>query len=112
MESEWTPLGLHLDSGGIPLGLLGLLGLHLDSEQSNQSPMGRVGECKVQLNSSRPQESAHLTSETLLETLSEHDPNNPEWLPHTVKEALESDEKAEWRKAINDELEQLQGKCT
>ena len=55
MESEWTPLGLHFDSGGIPLGLLGLLGLHsdstgihLDSEQSNQSPMGRVGECKVQ----------------------------------------------------------------
>ena len=55
MESEWTQLGLHLDSGGIPLGLLGLLGLHsdstgihLDSEQSNRSPMGRVGECKVQ----------------------------------------------------------------
>ena len=55
VESEWTPLGLHLDSGGIPLGLLGLLGLHsdstgihLDSEQSDQSPMGMVGECKVQ----------------------------------------------------------------
>ena len=55
MESEWTPLGLHLDSGGIPLGLLGLLGLHLDStgihldsEQSDQSPIGQVGDCKVQ----------------------------------------------------------------
>ena len=66
------------------------------------------------LNSSRPLswESAHLTSETLLETLSRHDPNNLEWLPHTVEEALKSDEKAEWRKAINDELEQLQEKGT
>ena len=43
---------------------------------------------------------------------SEHDPNNLEWLPQTVKEALESDEKAEWRKAINDELEQLHEKST
>ena len=55
VDSKWTPLGLHLDSGGIPLGLLGLLGLHwdstgihLDSEQSDQSTIGRVGECKVQ----------------------------------------------------------------
>ena len=64
------------------------------------------------LNLSRPPESAHLASETLLETLSKHDPNNPEWLPQTVKEALESNEKAKWRKAINDELEQLCEKGT
>ena len=64
------------------------------------------------LNLSRPPESAHLASETLLKTLSEHDPNNPEWLPQTVEEALESNEKAEWRKAINDELEQLHEKGT
>ena len=39
-----------------------------------------------------PKESAHLASQTLPETLSEHDLNNPEWLPQTVKEALKSDE--------------------
>ena len=31
-------LGLHLDSTGI----------HLDSEQSDRSPIGQVGDCKVQ----------------------------------------------------------------
>ena len=64
------------------------------------------------LNLSRPPESTHLASETLLETLSEHDPNNPEWLPQTVEEALESNKKAKWRKAINDALEQLREKGT
>ena len=59
-----------------------------------------------------PKESAHLTSQTPLETLSEHDLNNPEWLPQTVKEALNSDERDKWRKAIDDELEQLQEKGT
>ena len=54
-----------------------------------------------------PKESAHLASQTPLETLSEHDLNNPEWLPQTVEEALKSDEKDKWRKAIDDELEQL-----
>jgi len=39
-----------------------------------------------------PKESAHLASQTPLETLSERDPNNPEWLPQSVEEALESDE--------------------
>ena len=39
-----------------------------------------------------PKESAHLALQTPLKTLSEHDPNNPEWLPQTVKEALKSDE--------------------
>ena len=59
-----------------------------------------------------PKESAHLASQTPLETLSEHDPNTPEWLPQTVEEALKSDEKDKWRKAIDDELEQLREKGT
>ena len=60
----------------------------------------------------KTRESAYLTSQTLLKTLSEHDLNNPEWLPQTVKEALKSDEKNKWRKAIDDELEQLWEKST
>ena len=42
-----------------------------------------------------------------LKTLSEDDLNNSEQLPQNVKEALQSDEKDEWRKSIENELEQL-----
>ena len=57
-------------------------------------------------------ESAHLTSQTPLKTLSEHDLNNLEWLPQTVEEALKSNKKDKWRKAIDDKLEQLWEKGT
>ena len=43
-----TALELHWDSTGTTGALLGLLGLYLDSEQSDQSPIGQVGDCKVQ----------------------------------------------------------------
>ena len=44
VDSIGTPLGLHLDYWDH----LDSTGIHLDSEQSDWSPMGRVGECKVQ----------------------------------------------------------------
>ena len=47
--SEWSPSGLYWDSTWILVGFHSdSTRTHLDSEQSDRSPMGMVGECKVQ----------------------------------------------------------------
>ena len=72
------------------------------------NPLAQPARCTMsQAKPPTLKESAHLASQMPLETLSEYDLNNPEWLPQTVEEALKSDEKDKWRKAIDDELEQL-----
>ena len=52
------PLGLHWDSTGI----------HLDSEQSDRSPIGQVGDCKVQGES----EAVYLMRPSYLQTNHHH----------------------------------------
>ena len=77
------------------------------------NPLAQLAHCTMsQAKPPTLKESAYLASWMPLKTLSEHDPNNPEWLPQTVKEALKSNEKNKWRKAIDDELEQLWEKGT
>jgi hypothetical protein len=49
-NSTRTPLGLHLENkpqSKVQYSELSPIGLHSDSEQSDQSPIGQVGECKV-----------------------------------------------------------------
>ena len=55
MDCTWTELGLNSDSDGTELGLnwdsdwteLGLLGIRSESDESDRTPIGLVGECKV-----------------------------------------------------------------